>query len=87
MRYNTGRCDASRPPAGLAELADAMDSKSIARKGVGVQVPGLVLSTRRVSRRVFCFLARGDIYVKIRIIDVGGAPFFLEPYIIRRVRA
>ena len=33
--------------AGVAELADALDSKSSARKGVGVQVPPPVLLTRQ----------------------------------------
>jgi hypothetical protein len=40
--------------AGVAELADALDSKSSARKGVGVQVPPPVfLGFSRVFRAYF----------------------------------
>ena len=39
MRPRHGRSHALETNAGVAELADAMDSKSIFRKEVGVRVP------------------------------------------------
>jgi hypothetical protein len=38
------------PPARVAELADAMDSKSIARKGVRVRIPPRALTIRPATR-------------------------------------
>ena len=48
MRFDDPmRRDNDAGDAGVAELADAMDSKSIARKGVGVRVPPPALARTR----------------------------------------
>src|SRR5438876_8996502 len=63
-------------PAEVAELADAEDSKSSARKGLGVRFPSSALATSCERRRVPVLAPGGDATVA-HLGDAHAAPFDL----------